>query len=104
MDDKSYVTLERCIICKQDTGSLMLDRRLRNTFEMHTTFPTSVCDACKEKYLKKGVMLVNPETGSLVVLKRSAFIRMFGLGKINKSHIVFAHESLLNELQRSAGV
>jgi hypothetical protein len=95
--DKSYVTLEQCILCHEDTGNLMLDRRLRETFEMHTTFPTSVCDKCKEKYLKKGVMLVNPETGSLVVLKEEAFKRIFD--KPISRRIYFAREDVLERLR-----
>lgn len=77
--DKSYVTLELCPICREDTGTLLLDRRLKNTFEKHTINPGTTCNACKEKYLKEGVMLINPETGSLAVLKEEAFKRMFNV-------------------------
>jgi hypothetical protein len=39
----------------------MLDKKLRERFEMHTTFPNSVCKDCREKYLSIGVMMVAPE-------------------------------------------
>ena len=45
--DKSYVTLEQniCVVCGDtyDTGSLLMDRRLRDTFEKHTTTGYGMC-------------------------------------------------------------
>jgi hypothetical protein len=96
--DKSYVTLERCIICKEDTGTLFLDKRLRPCFDMHTTLPHSVCDKCRAKYLKNGVMLVCPETGDLVVLKEEAFTRLFD--KPISHRIVFCELEVINQLRR----
>lgn len=47
MTDKSYVTLEQqcCIVCGKtfDTGSILMDRRLRNTFEHHTVTGWGMC-------------------------------------------------------------
>lgn len=94
---KSFVTLSVCPICKKETGELLLDRRLRNTFGMHTINPTRVCDACKKKYLNKGVMLINPETGSLVVIKDEAYKRIVNK-PIPKSKIAFAEETVLMKL------
>ena len=49
---KSYVTIEQsiCPICrnKHDSGSLLLDRRLREQFEMHTVTGFAICDPCSE--------------------------------------------------------
>lgn len=96
--DKSYVTLARCPICKGDTGEILLDKRLRPRFEMYTTTPYSVCDNCRKTYLKKGTMIINPQTGSLVVLKDTAFRRVFKK-PIPANKIVFAEEGVLNRLQ-----
>lgn len=92
--DKSYVTITLCPICKEDNGSLLLDRRLKPRFDMHTIDPTQPCDKCKEKYLKKGVMLINPETCSLAVIKVSAFKRMFNV-PVPEKHIAFAEEQVI---------
>ena len=97
--DKSYVTLEVCPICHGETGTILLDRRLKDRFEMHTMNPTSPCDKCKEKYLKHGVLIINPETGRLVVLKDSAFKRIMNI-PIPPKKICFAHDDVLDKLQK----
>lgn len=98
MSDKSFVTMEQCIICREETGTIMMDRRLNDSFERYTTTPTSLCDKCKETYLKKGVMMVNPETGSLVVIKDSAYKRIFDKN-LPKEKIAFADEELITRLR-----
>jgi hypothetical protein len=95
--DKSYVTLAICPICKEETGTLLLDKRLRPKFERHTVTPEP-CEKCGKKYLSKGVLIFNPETGSLVVLKDSAFKRIMNI-PIPKKKICFAHEDVLERLQ-----
>jgi hypothetical protein len=95
--DKSYVTLELCPICRENTGTLLLDRRLKNTFEKHTINPGTTCDVCKDKYLKEGVMLINPETGSLAVLKKEAFKRMFNV-PVPVHMIAYAEEKVVQWL------
>jgi len=95
---KSYVTMERCIICQGDTGAILLDRRLRDTFEMYTTTPHSVCDSCRAKYLKSGVMLVCPDTGGLVVLRLSAYKRIFNV-PVPKGRIAYCEAQVIDRLQ-----
>lgn len=95
--DKSYVTLEICPICKKDTGTILLDRRLKDTFESKTMNPANVCDNCRKKYLSKGVMIINPETCRLVVLKDSAFKKVMNCA-IPSKKIAFAHDDVLDKL------
>ncbi len=97
MSDKSYVTLECCPICGNETGNLLLDRRMRDTFEKYTINPTSVCSVCKEKYLKEGILLINPKTGSLAVIKESAFKRIFDKTPLPVHRIAFAEEELIQK-------
>jgi hypothetical protein len=73
---KSYVTLAVCPICLEETGDLLMDMRLRDSFEMRTVTPEP-CAACREKYLSDGVLLLAPATGGIVVLKDEAFERIF---------------------------
>ena len=95
--DKSYVTLELCPICQKETGTILMDRHLRDKFEMHTINPTNPCDNCKEKYLKDGVLIINPETCRLVVLTVDAFKRVMNI-PVPKKHICFAHDDVLDQL------
>lgn len=97
--DKSYVTLAVCPICQKETGSLLLDRRLKPVFEMHTTTPEP-CDNCRKKYLTKGVMQMNPDNGNLVVLKISAFKRIFDK-PVPEGHIAFTDQEMIDRLTSS---
>ena len=94
--DKSYVTMALCPICNKDTGTILLDRRLRDRFEMHTVTPEP-CDKCRKKYLKTGVMLINRDTGALVVMKQSAFTRIFDK-PVPSKHIAFTDSEVFNRL------
>jgi len=98
MKMKSYVTIPVCPICKKELNMILLDRRLKERFEMHTVMPTEVCDSCRKTYLSKGVLIINPNTGRLVVLKDSAFKRIMSI-PIPKSKIIFAHDDVLDKLQ-----
>lgn len=98
MNEKSYVTLAVCPICKKETGTLLLDKRLKDRFEMHTITP-EVCKKCEKKYLKEGVMLMNPETGALVVIKVEAFKRIFDK-PVPPKHICFTEQAVLDYLNQ----
>jgi len=95
--DKSYVTLALCPICQKESGELLMDKTLKPTFEMHTIVPTSVCKECKETYLKKGVMLINPETGALVVLRTIFYKRLFNK-PAPRGHIAFCKQEVLDKI------
>lgn len=99
MSDKSYVTMEICPICKKETGSIMMDRMIRPVFDIHTINPTTTCTECKEKYLTIGVMLINPKTCSLAIIKDEAFIKMFNK-KLPKHKIAFADEEIIEKIMR----
>ncbi len=96
--DKSYVTMKECPICKGDTGSILMDKRLRNSFEMRTINPGNTCDKCRNKYLSKGVLLINPQNGGLVVIKDGAFKKVFDK-PIPKRKIAFVDDQVLAMLQ-----
>lgn len=93
--------MEICPICRKETGTILMDRRLKDTFNRHTMNPGVVCDECKEKYLSVGVMLINPENGKLSVIKDEAFKRIFNK-PIPSGKIAFADDEVLNMLQASA--
>lgn len=102
MSDKSYVTLAVCPICGKENGEILMDRRLKPVFEKHTTNPVGVCEKCREKYLKHGVMLVNMNSARLVVIKDEAFKRLFNK-PIPKGKIVATDDEVLDKFQEKGG-
>lgn len=72
MPDKSYVTLEQnvCCVCAKtfDTGSLLLDRRLRPTFDRFTVTGWGMCPEHQKLYDEGYIALVgcDPEKSNLV--------------------------------------
>ncbi len=94
--EKSYVTMAVCPICGEDTGALLLDKKLEERFEMRTVTPQP-CDACREKYLSEGVLLFAPNTGGVVVLKDEAFERIFDQ-KVPVGKIAFCDAEVIDIL------
>jgi hypothetical protein len=97
--DKSFVTMATCPICQKDTGTILLDRRLKARFDMHTPTPEP-CDNCKKNYLKKGVLLLNPHTGALVVIKNKAFRMLFNKS-MPKNKVAFCEQEILDYINNS---
>jgi len=62
MNDKSHVSLEQhaCLVCGStfDTGSILLDRRLRATMERHTTTDWGLCPEHQRLFSEGFVALV----------------------------------------------
>ncbi len=96
-----------CPICGESNGELLLDRRLKDSFEMYTVNPAGVCDKCRGKYLKEGVMFINPDTGSLYVVKEEAARNLLLDAHIDfpeRERIVFCDEGVIdmfNKVERS---
>jgi len=97
--EKSYVTLVLCPICRKENGELLMDRRLKPTFEMHTIVPYGVCDKCRKEYLSKGVLLINPQTCRLMVLKDDAYKGLFNK-PIPPQRIAYCEEEVLEKVQK----
>ena len=97
--DKSYVTIGICPICKGETGELLLDRRLKPTFDMRTIIPYSVCNNCRNTYLKAGVMLIDPKTGALAVVRNTAYRRLFHKTALPKNKIAYCTPEVLEKIE-----
>lgn len=89
-----------CPICQETTGEILLDKRLRPIFEMKTMTPMP-CEKCKKKYLKKGIMLINPKTCSLVVIKRKVFTNLFD-APIPDKHMAFCDQEVIDRINNLA--
>jgi len=112
---KSYVTLEQhcCPVCVKtfDTDALLLDRRLRDTFESKTVTDWEFCEACEK--LKRGgyIALVeaDPErgdntpggayrTGNIAHIKSEAFGRVFDV-PVPEGGLCFMEPGVIEKLQ-----
>lgn len=95
--NKSYVSLEQaqCPICGNifDTGSLIMDTRLRERFEMHTVTHNKLCKDCKKLKDDGFIALVEVtngqagktlkpndanRTGQIAHIKRAVWSKVFG--------------------------
>ena len=94
--DKSFVTIAVCPICGEETGDLLIDTKLRESFGMHTVTPEP-CKACREKYLSEGVLLFAPETGGIVGLKDAAYERIFSQ-KVPDGKVALCDAEVINIL------
>ena len=123
MNDKSHVSLEQhvCLVCGSsfDTGSILLDRRLRATMEHHTTTGWGLCPEHQRLFSEGFVALVEcdpqhsdvpsgdgrmkPEqayrTGRLAHLKRGAFAQMFNASIAVDQPCVFVEPGVIERLQ-----
>jgi hypothetical protein len=97
--EKSYVTMGLFPICGKENGTILMDRRIKDTFGKQTIDPTNPCDKCKEKYLKNGVMLFCFESGDLVVLKDEAFKGMFER-ELPPKKIAFCEQGVIDKINQ----
>lgn len=100
--EKSFVSMGCCPICGKENGTILMDTRIRNgkmveSLDRHTIDPANPCDGCREKYLKEGTMVICPQNGDSVVLKNSAFVRIFGK-PVPNDHIAFCSEDVIRQL------
>lgn len=107
--DLTHVAMSVCPICGEETG-VVLSTAIENG-ELKKVFnrkyyvdPTIVCPTCREKYLTNGIMLINPQSGNLAVIKLSAYERIFPNQVITDDHIVFADEPLIEMLVKMEAI
>lgn len=119
---KSYVTLEtnQCSICGNifDTGNLLLDRRLRESFEHKTLTDHSLCPDCNKLYLDGYIALIGCDesksdklpngtikfesayrTGNILHVKKDAWVKIFNIA-IPESKFVFTTDEVIQQLNR----
>jgi hypothetical protein len=99
-------SMDCCIICGEPK-QIILFGKLKGDAEAPRKVTLSIepCDACKEKYLKEGVMLVEANeqrqpTGSIVVIKTEAFTRMFNV-EVPNQHIAFVDHTVITMIQEA---
>ena len=91
------VTLvKECMICHKEV-ILMARRDAKGELPKKGSILPRVCDDCQKKYLTKGVLLINPDNGRLVVIKDSAFKKIFD-AKIPPRKVAFTDDIVLNRI------
>jgi hypothetical protein len=121
MNEKSHVSLEQhvCLVCgvAYDTGSILLDRRLRARLEHHTTTGWGLC-AEHQKLSDDGLVALvecdpqrsgspgdrlKPEqayrTGRLAHVKRDVFATVFNVPIAADQACVFVEPGVIERLQ-----
>ena len=117
---KSYVTMEQkiCPVCANvfDTGGLLLDKRLRERFDMKTVVGLGRCPEC-EKLFKEGFIaligidesksttngeLIKLEdahrTGEILHVKKAAFEHIFTV-EIPKDKMMFITQEAVEKIK-----
>ncbi|MBJ9756365.1 ATPase [Burkholderia cepacia] len=122
MNDKSHVSLEQhvCLVCGKafDTGTILLDKRLRASMEHHTATGWGLCPEHQKLSDDGFVALVEcdpqrsgsqaggrikPEqayrTGRLAHLRRTVFAQMFNVAIEDKQACVLVEPGVIDQLQ-----
>ncbi|SAI73120.1 Uncharacterised protein [Bordetella ansorpii] len=122
MNDKSHVSMEQhvCLVCGQafETGSLLLDKRLRASLKPHTVTGWGLCAEHQKLFDDGFVALVecdparsgNPSagraiqpeqayrTGRIAHLKRQAFTQVFSVPSADGLPCVFVEPGVIDLL------
>jgi hypothetical protein len=104
MSDRSYISLDTCIVCGEAKG-VLLDRKLNPRFERKTITSLEPCEKCNEKYLTEGVMLVyiGDNDYDLLVIKDEAFERLFNRevppGMFPTNRIMRCEKEVISEIK-----
>lgn len=121
---KSFVSLEEhvCVVCGQTygTGNLLLDRRLRERFDIHTVTGYGMCPDHEKLRADGFVALVEADdsksavvgdhvrdskahrTGTYAHIKAEVFTEMFGQ-PVPKRGVVYTEPGLIAQLAEMAG-
>lgn len=91
-----------CMICHEEQ-ILIATKDQRQPLPPKDSILPQVCEECTKKYLKEGILIVNPNTGKLAVLKEEAFVKIFSgvdTKKALEMRVCFAEEQVLDMLLR----
>ncbi len=112
MGDKSYVSVEQhqCFACGvlYDTGSILMNRRLRPSFERHTVTGTGLCPE-HQKMRDDGYILLlgaldkkgEHRTGDILAVKTEVFEQMFNV-PVPKGGVCFIAPEAIKQLTEMA--
>jgi len=88
-----------CMICKEEV-ILMANRDSSKPLPPKGSILPEVCDKCREQYLKDGILIINPDSGDLIVIKETAFKKIFkDVDKVLKLRICLAEQGIIDYLR-----
>ena len=97
-------TLSVCIICGKDTEEIvLLGAAYKGKAPMHMVTSVEPCKECREKYLSKGVLLVETleesrvPTGRVMVVTKEGFSILFNV-EVPRSSIAYIQLGLLEKI------
>lgn len=108
-------TLDVCMVCQKETGSIvLLGASYDGEAPMRMVCGIEPCDACRKKYLTKGILLVEAEekyqgnsdkkvkrpTGKFIIIKDSGFKRMFPTHQLPVGKIIMVEVGVLQKLNQ----
>ena len=96
------VAMTICPICNEPMDILLSrrikDGKLKEIFpERQMLDPTRVCQGCRDKYLKEGILIIDPKTAALAVITEDCFKRIFTV-PVPKERIAFMEEHLMRQI------
>lgn len=77
MEDKDFVGMFCCPICKEPMGILM-DKRLKKTLPKQQTIGPELCDKCKQKFIDENKVVIYEADDKGHLLGRYAIANMGG--------------------------
>lgn len=96
--EKSHVGMDCCVICGEPI-QILLDRKLRKILPRKIVTSPVPCDKCKKKYLTKGILMINPKSGDLIVIREEAFKRIFNT-PVPEKRIAFTEQKVIDFLNK----
>lgn len=123
MCEKSHVSMERhvCLVCgaEYDTGTILLDRRLRASLKTHTTTGWGLCPEDQRRFDDGFVALIECDpaksgvpssadrlqpdqayrTGRVMHLKRAVFVQIFNFPSESKLPCAFVDLGVIEKLE-----
>ena len=88
MEDKDFVGMFCCPICKEPMGILM-DRRLKKTLPKHQAIEPELCDKCKQKFIDEDKVVIYEADTSANLLGRYVIAKMEGFNNLPEKTLEF---------------
>jgi hypothetical protein len=117
MTEKSHVTMEQhiCLICDKqfDTGALLLNQRLRQRFERHTTTGYGLCPEHKKDGFVALIACTGiptgdhmqpydaQRTGAVAWVRNEAFAHIFNV-PLPKGGVAYVEPDVIEKLEQMA--
>ncbi len=87
-----------CMVCRREVILLARKNAKAEMPEKGSILP-QVCPDCREKYLKEGLLMINPENADYLVIKDEAFKGLFPEADLKGHRIVFTEQRVIEAIR-----